>query len=123
MPTRTGNRHPGVLCATDHPSSNVGSCRRPLQGDRNLQIAGIASHDDAAEVVARNDETGKLTVCRTHHDDVVAVETINTPGAHIKARRMLASRSLAAETNAEAVCDIPRAIPRLSTRPGCRYAG
>lgn len=60
------------------------------QGERRLQIAGIAMPGDAARVVERGDG-GKLVVERVRDGRVSAVETINAPGAHMRARRALAA--------------------------------
>lgn len=60
------------------------------QGERKLQIAGIALPDDEARLVEHDTESGKLVVERLRGGDVVAVETINAAGAHMKARRLLA---------------------------------
>lgn len=59
------------------------------QGGRRLQIAGLASPDDEARVVSEDKEKGKLVVERYRGDQLVAVETINAPGPHMKARRSL----------------------------------
>lgn len=59
------------------------------QGERRLQIAGIAQPGDAARVVL-TEEGGKLVVERIRDGEVVAVETINAPGPHMRARRALA---------------------------------
>lgn len=57
------------------------------QGDQKLQIAGIAMPGDGARLI--ESQGGKLVVERIRDERVVAVETINSPGAHIKARREL----------------------------------
>lgn len=59
------------------------------QGAKRLQIAGIALPSDETRVV-QSDESGKLIVERLRRGEVVAVETINAPGAHMKARKTLA---------------------------------
>ena len=59
------------------------------QGSQNLQIAGIALPTDEARLV-ETQGPGKLVVERLRHGQVVAVETINAAGAHMKARRALA---------------------------------
>ncbi|MFJ3956821.1 NAD(P)/FAD-dependent oxidoreductase [Arthrobacter sp. NPDC090010] len=63
------------------------------QGERRLQIAGIAKPDDGARVVSQGDN-GQLVVERVRNGTVVAVETINAPGPHMKARRSLAATGL-----------------------------
>ncbi|MBP1326514.1 3-phenylpropionate/trans-cinnamate dioxygenase ferredoxin reductase subunit [Leucobacter exalbidus] len=59
------------------------------QGERRLQIAGIAHPSDEARVTLA-EEGGKLVVERIRDGEVVAVETINAPGPHMRARRALA---------------------------------
>lgn len=61
-----------------------------VQGKHRLQIAGLARPDDASQVVEHDESTGRLVVERFRGDRVVAVETINAPGPHMKARRALA---------------------------------
>lgn len=61
------------------------------QGDRRLQIAGLALPDDANRVVERDHRKGKLVVERLRGDQVVAVETINAPGPHMKARKSISA--------------------------------
>lgn len=58
------------------------------QGDLKLQIAGIAQgHDQAVELDVDNDRQ-KIVLC--FKDDVlIAVETVNRPGDHMIARRIL----------------------------------
>lgn len=58
------------------------------QGERRLQIAGIALPGDDARIVL-SEPGGKLVVERLRDGDVVAVETINAPGPHMRARRAL----------------------------------
>ncbi|HEY4536672.1 MAG TPA: FAD-dependent oxidoreductase [Enteractinococcus sp.] len=62
-----------------------------VQGERRLQIAGLASPEDEAQIVEQDPAKGKLVVERLRNGEVVAVETINAPGPHMKARRALAS--------------------------------
>lgn len=59
-----------------------------IQGERRLQIAGIAMPDDEARLVEQGDG-GRLVVERIREGTVVAVESINAPAAHMKARRAL----------------------------------
>lgn len=59
-----------------------------IQGERRLQIAGIAMPDDEARLVEQGDG-GRLVVERIREGEVVAVESINAPAAHMKARRAL----------------------------------
>src|SRR5699024_11210540 len=61
------------------------------QGQRRLQIAGLAGPDDEARIIEQDESKGKLVVERLRDDQVVAVETINAPGPHMKARRALAT--------------------------------
>lgn len=58
------------------------------QGTRRLQIAGIAHPDDGIRIAERGGR-GKLVVERLRQGRISAVETINAPGAHMKARRAL----------------------------------
>lgn len=64
------------------------------QGERKLQIAGLALPDDEAFIVDVDEDKGKLVVERLRQGQVVAVETINAPGPHMKARRRLAQTVL-----------------------------
>lgn len=58
------------------------------QGDLKLQIAGIAQgHDRTVELGVDNDRQ-KLVLC-FKGDNLVAVETVNRPGDHMIARRIL----------------------------------
>lgn len=59
-----------------------------VQGERRLQIAGIAMPDDEARLVEQG-EAGRLVVERLRGGEVVAVESVNAPAAHMKARREL----------------------------------
>ena len=69
------------------------------QGDLKIQIAGLAEPgDDAAEL--RLPEAREKVVLRFRQDRLVAVETVNRPGDHILARRILAGS--AGPTPAEA---------------------
>lgn len=61
------------------------------QGERQLQIAGLAMPEDEARVVLRRD-SGMLVVERLRRGRVVAVETINAPGQHLRARQALVAR-------------------------------
>ncbi|TFD60123.1 NAD(P)/FAD-dependent oxidoreductase [Cryobacterium sp. Hh38] len=80
-------------------ADGAGYCSVPWfwshQGDRNLQIAGVARPTDAAHVVLQDESTGKMTVNRIRDGWIVAVETMNNPGAHIRARRLLAAGPVA----------------------------
>lgn len=62
-----------------------------LQGERQLQIAGLARPSDEARVALRDDD-GRLVVERYRDGRVVAVETINAPGPHMRARQALIPR-------------------------------
>lgn len=64
------------------------------QGERKLQIAGLAFPDDEALIVDVHEDKGKPVVERLQQGQVVAVETINAPGPHMKARRRLAQTVL-----------------------------
>jgi len=58
------------------------------QGDQNLQIAGIAEPGDSAILETSG---AAVTVTRVRDGKIVAIETLNSPGAHIRARRLLSS--------------------------------
>ncbi|MGV3651123.1 MAG: NAD(P)/FAD-dependent oxidoreductase [Devosia sp.] len=59
------------------------------QGSAKLQIAGLAL-DETEDLVRINDsDTGRLAVFRYLGDRLVAVETVNLPGDHLLARRLL----------------------------------
>lgn len=58
------------------------------QGDRKLQIAGYAPDADDWHVVEAD---GRLTVFSFAGDRLAAVETVGNAGAHMAARRLLAS--------------------------------
>ncbi len=69
------------------------------QGDLKLQIAGLADVDDeSVELVSAGPR--QQTVLRYRADRLVAVETVNRPGDHMLARRILAGN--AGPTSAEA---------------------
>lgn len=58
------------------------------QGDERLQIAGLAQgHDRVVDLAAG---AGKVVLCFAG-DRLVAVETVNRPGEHMAARRILAT--------------------------------
>lgn len=59
------------------------------QAGENLQIAGIAKPTDEAVIADQDDR--KLTVARVRGDLLVAVETLNNPRVHIRARKLLAA--------------------------------
>ncbi|MFN0262918.1 NAD(P)/FAD-dependent oxidoreductase [Tepidamorphus sp. 3E244] len=59
------------------------------QGDRKLQIAGLA--DKADDHVALPGEDGSLVVHCFENDRLVGVETVNAPAAHMMARKLLGS--------------------------------
>jgi len=59
------------------------------QGTWKLQIAGIAMPADEARV-AEKTEGGRLVVERLRDGRVIAVETIDAPASHMKARKHLA---------------------------------
>ncbi|HWI30076.1 MAG TPA: FAD-dependent oxidoreductase [Microbacterium sp.] len=58
------------------------------QAGQNLQIAGIAVPSDDAVVVEENGR--RLTVARVRDGLLTAVETLNSPRIHIRARKLLA---------------------------------
>lgn len=57
------------------------------QGDRKLQIAGLAGPDATEEIVSDG------IVARLDDLGVAALETVNNAGAHMKARRLLAGHA------------------------------
>jgi 3-phenylpropionate/trans-cinnamate dioxygenase ferredoxin reductase component len=57
------------------------------QGDRKLQIAGLAGPDATEEILADG------IVARVDDLGVAALETVNNAGAHMKARRLLAGHA------------------------------
>lgn len=57
------------------------------QGDQKLQIAGLFTGADSVEVLER--DTGGTTIFCFAGDNLIAVETINSPGDHIAARKLL----------------------------------
>ncbi|MCK6066539.1 hypothetical protein KZX43_08610 [Microbacterium sp. EYE_512] len=54
-----------------------------------MQIAGIARPSDSEILLAPTRESG-LAVAREREGNLVAVETVNDPKIHLKARRLLA---------------------------------
>lgn len=59
------------------------------QGELRLQIAGIAHPDDHA-VLRGNTADGKFSVFCFRNARLTAVESVNQPGDHMAARRLLA---------------------------------
>lgn len=62
------------------------------QGPNRLQIAGVALADDTA-VVRGDPATGKFSVCRFRAGRLSAVESINSTGDHMAARKLLANQT------------------------------
>lgn len=60
------------------------------QGDRKLQMAGLAFDVDR-EIVTGDEAGGAFAVFLFSGERLVAVETVNRPGEHMLARRMLAA--------------------------------
>ncbi|WP_163268507.1 NAD(P)/FAD-dependent oxidoreductase [Chelativorans alearense] len=60
------------------------------QGADKLQIAGLIEHADKL-VAKRDDETGRLTVFGFSAERLCAVETVNRPGDHMAARKVLSA--------------------------------
>ncbi|WP_040664593.1 FAD-dependent oxidoreductase [Nitratireductor aquibiodomus] len=60
------------------------------QGERKLQMAGLPFDVDR-EIVTGDPESGAFGVYLFSGDHLVAVETVNRPGEHMMARRMLAA--------------------------------
>jgi len=70
------------------------------QGSAKLQIAGLAL--GPTEDITRSAEDDRLSVFRFAGDGLVAVETVNQPGDHLLARKLLANRT---SVSREAVAD------------------
>lgn len=70
------------------------------QGSAKLQIAGLAPRQ--TDDIVRPTTEGRLSVFRFEGDRLVAVETVNQPGDHLIARRLLAA---AKPVSREAVAD------------------
>lgn len=87
--TDQGRHLAAVLTGADAPYAAV-PWFWSTQGEAKLQIAGIAARGDESRVVESTD-AGRLVVERYRGDRLVAVETINAPGPHMKARKVLAS--------------------------------
>jgi 3-phenylpropionate/trans-cinnamate dioxygenase ferredoxin reductase component len=71
------------------------------QGDLKIQIAGLAETKDSAVELCLTEPREKV-VLRFRQDRLVAVETVNRPGDHILARRILAGSSGPTPTEAAA---------------------
>ncbi|MBJ7452906.1 MAG: pyridine nucleotide-disulfide oxidoreductase, partial [Blastococcus sp.] len=71
------------------------------QGDLKIQIAGLAEPKDSAVELCLTESREKV-VLRFRQDRLVAVETVNRPGDHILARRILAGPSVPTSTEASA---------------------
>lgn len=63
------------------------------QGTHKLQIAGLANHSDST-VIHGDPLSGKFSIFCFRADSLTCVESINSPGVHIAARRVLASGAL-----------------------------
>jgi len=59
------------------------------QGDLHLQMAGLAPHIDES-VVRGEPESGKFSVFHYFHGIMKAVDSINRPGDHVQARKLIA---------------------------------
>lgn len=62
-----------------------------IQGKFRLQMAGLTLPGDDT-VVLGDPETGKFSVLCFRHEVLVAVESVNKPGDHLAARKILAAR-------------------------------
>ena len=60
------------------------------QAGARLQIAGLARPDDECVFLGHPGD-GKFSVCRVRDGRLVAVESINQPGEHLAARRLLSA--------------------------------
>jgi len=58
------------------------------QGDCRLQMAGLADPDDRSEIEG-DPSTGRFSVHRFRGNELSAVESLNDPGAHMRARKAL----------------------------------
>ncbi|WP_051556128.1 NAD(P)/FAD-dependent oxidoreductase [Nitratireductor aquibiodomus] len=76
------------------------------QGERKLQMAGLPFDVDR-EIVTGDPESGAFGVYLFSGDRLVAVETVNRPGEHMMARRMLAAGF---SPSVEAVLEGPAAL-------------
>ena len=76
------------------------------QGDRKLQIAGLAT--DADRRIAVPSESGKTVVLNLAGDRLVAVETVNAPAPHMATRRLLAGPPVTLAELEAAGFDLPR---------------
>lgn len=85
------------------------------QGPNRLQIAGVALADDS--VVLRGDPvTGKFSVFRFRAGRLSAVESINSVGDHMAARKLLANQTPISPDQA-ADCSLKLASASASARP------
>ena len=63
------------------------------QGDLKLQIAGLADgYEDIVELPVADEDTQKFVLC-FRGDELASVETVNLPGEHMSARRLLSGAS------------------------------
>lgn len=62
------------------------------QFDMKLTIAGVAQPDDTC--VVRDPGGGRFSVARLREGRLVALETVNLPGDHMAARRVIADRPM-----------------------------
>ena len=60
-----------------------------IQGEARLQIAGLGK-PGLAEVVRGEPDTGKFSVFQFDGERLLAVESVNAPGDHMVARRLIA---------------------------------
>lgn len=78
------------------------------QGDQKLQIAGLSTGTDSVEVFER--DTGGTAIFCFARDNLIAVETINSPSDHIAARKLL---SKPGGTTKSALCSVQYAMRDL----------
>lgn len=82
------------------------------QGDAKLQIAGLTQDTDRIEILDRG--PGKLAVFCFRDSAFIGVESVNSPGDHMAARRLLAlPAALSFDTLSEAAFDL-KAVLRES---------
>ncbi|MFD1212456.1 NAD(P)/FAD-dependent oxidoreductase [Arthrobacter sp. GCM10027362] len=111
-------RHLAKTLLGTHGPGDAGYAELPwfwsTQGKLKLQIAGLSAPGD--ETVLRGDpEAGKFSVFCFRDRVLAAVESVNQPGDHLAARRLLAAgRSLAPEQAADPEFDLKawsKAVP------------
>lgn len=91
------------LCQAEEPIAGYGEVPwfwSHQAGDK-LQIAGLA-HPADASVFLGEPSTGRFSVCRLRDGVLTAVESVNSPGDHLAARKLLARSALVTEAQLRA---------------------